>query len=357
MKLKNKILLTLICTIGILFMWNLTADAKTYDKTTFSIDIPSTYQIVENSSNMLEAQRDNGTTVFQLEVEEGISGAVITEEYMDYIIESLKNSLGTGFSLISKDIITKNGCVGLEVEFLQDYTGLRMYFSVYQFMSDNYVYSITLGTTNRSYLNSTEKKQIINSFKIKDTVVASNGIPFTDVSKNSWYYNTVKYVYEANIITGANKYEFKPESNITRGMIVTILWRMEGQPKVTGVKDFPDVTKQYYYDAVRWATKNKVVNGYNNGKFGPNDNITREQLAVILSNYAKYKGKNVTATVNTNKFKDWNKTTGYARPAMQWAIAKGVITGKDNGTRVDPQGTATRAEAAGMIYNYCMKVK
>ena len=213
------------------------------------------------------------------------------------------------------------------------------------------------GSTNKSYINSVEKNEIVKSFKIKDTVTSSNGIPFTDVSKNSWYYDTVKYTYENNLISGANEYEFRPDAKITRGMIVTILWRMEGKPKVTGIKDFTDVTGQYYYNAVRWAAKNKIVSGYNSGKFGPNDSITREQLAVILNNYAKYKGKNVNVTANTNKYVDWYKVTGYARPAMNWAVAKGVITGKYNGTRVDPQGTASRAEAAGMIYNYCTKIK
>ena len=183
-------------------------------------------------------------------------------------------------------------------------------------------------------------------------------LPFVDVRNGDWFYTAVEYCYNKGIIMGATEKEFRPTKNITRVMIVTILWRMEGEPKVTGVSDFPDVKSgQYYYNAVRWATKNKIVNGYNNGKFGPNDNITREQLATILCNYAKYKGKNVNKTVETSKYADWYKVTGYARPAMSWAVATGVITGKYNGTKVDPQGTASRAEAAGMIYNYCTKIK
>ena len=121
---------------------------------------------------------------------------------------------------------------------------------------------------------------------------------------------------------------------------------MEGSPKVTGVKDFTDVKGQYYYDAVRWAAKYGVVNGYGDGRFGPNANITREQLATILCNYAKYKKKYTNSTVNTSKYKDWYKVSSYAKPSLQWAIAKGVVTGKDNGTRVDPLGTASRGEAA-----------
>ena len=128
---------------------------------------------------------------------------------------------------------------------------------------------------------------------------------------------------------GATETEFRPDKNITRGMIVTILYRMEGEPTVTSGKDFPDVSiKQYYGNAVKWASAKNIVNGYNNGNFGPNDNITREQLAVILNNYAKYKGKNVNKTADISKYNDWYKITGYARPAMNWAVATGGINGK-----------------------------
>ena len=183
------------------------------------------------------------------------------------------------------------------------------------------------------------------------------GVPFDDINMSDWYYSSVKYTYQNGMISGATDTEFRPSAKITRGMIVTILWRMEGSPKVTGVKDFTDVKGQYYYDAVRWAAKYGVVNGYGDGRFGPNANITREQLATILCNYAKYKKKYSNVTVNTSKYKDWNRVSSYARQSIQWAIKTGVITGKENGKKVDPLGTATRGEAAVMIYNYCTKVK
>mgnify|MGYP006062859495 CR=1 FL=1 len=183
------------------------------------------------------------------------------------------------------------------------------------------------------------------------------GIPFDDINMSDWYYSSVKYTYQNGMISGATDTEFRPSAKITRGMIVTILWRMEGSPKVTGIEDFTDVKGQYYYDAVRWAAKNGIVNGYGDGRFGPNANVTREQLATILCNYAKYKGKNTKVTVDTGKYKDWYKVSSFAKPAAQWAIAKGVITGKENGTKVDPLGTATRGEAAVMLYNYCTKIK
>ena len=189
------------------------------------------------------------------------------------------------------------------------------------------------------------------------TILKSTRPNCNDVNPNDWYYNAIKYTYQNGIISGATDTEFRPSAKITRGMIVTILWRIEGSPKVTGVEDFTDVTGQYYYDAVRWAAKNGVVNGYGDGRFGPNANITREQLATILCNYAKYKKKNTNVTVDTSKYKDWNKLSSFARASMQWAIKTGVVTGKENGTKVDPQGTATRGEAAVMLYNYCTKIK
>ena len=183
-------------------------------------------------------------------------------------------------------------------------------------------------------------------------------VPFKDVGLGDWFYDAVKYCSEKGIILGATETEFRPSKNITRGMIVTILWRMEGEPIITDGKEFPDVSSgQYYGKAVKWAASKGIVNGYNNGNFGPNDNITREQLATILYNYAKYKGKNVSVTANTGKYDDWYKVTGYAQTAVKWALGTGVITGKYEGTKIDPQGTASRAEAAGMIYNYCIKIK
>ena len=244
-----------------------------------------------------------------------------------------------------------------------------------QLYTNNTLFNIAIENNSANWTSSNEKVAKVDSYGkvtavgVGDaTITASIGaetisyklhvlLPFTDVNKSDWYYNAIEYTYQNGIISGATDTEFRPSAKITRGMIVTILWRMEGSPKVTGVEDFTDVTGQYYYDAVRWAAKNGVVNGYGDGRFGPNANITREQLATILCNYAKYKKKNTNVTVDISKYKDWNKVSSYARASMQWAIKTGVVTGKENGTKVDPQGTATRGEAACMIYNYCTKIK
>ncbi|MBP3597208.1 MAG: S-layer homology domain-containing protein [Clostridia bacterium] len=180
---------------------------------------------------------------------------------------------------------------------------------------------------------------------------------FNDVDRDAWYYNAVEYVYKNNIITGYNKDIFAPEDKLTRGMLVTVLYRMEGSKSVSGMPKFPDVqdSSQYYFKAVKWATDNNIVSGYNTGYFGPNDNITREQLAVILNKYAKFKGKDVSAYNNLSSFKDRFSVSDYARTQMKWAVGAGVITGNSDGT-LKPKGEATRAEAAAMLEKYCKKV-
>ena len=179
-------------------------------------------------------------------------------------------------------------------------------------------------------------------------------MPFRDIKLSDWYYNSVKYCTDNKIIYGTTDTTFSPNNNLTRANLVTILWRMEGSKKVSGSSKFSDVKSQeYYYDAVNWAASKGIVNGYEDGKFRPNNNITREQLATILMNYAKYKGKDTRERTDLNKFVDNKGISSYAKDSISWAVAKKVMSGKVNGTMVDPSGTAIRAEAAAMITNYC----
>lgn len=182
-------------------------------------------------------------------------------------------------------------------------------------------------------------------------------IPFKDVSKTAWYYEAVKYVYQNHIITGTSSTTFDPNMKLSRGMVVTILHRMEGSPAVSGKTKFPDVqnSKEYYYSAVKWATDNKIVSGYSTGNFGPNDNITREDLAVILNKYAKYKGKDTSKTNDLSGFTDTHKISNYALTQIKWAVGAGVITGNADKT-LNPKGASTRAEAAAMFEKYCKRV-
>lgn len=183
-------------------------------------------------------------------------------------------------------------------------------------------------------------------------------IPFLDVNENLWYYSAIKYNYKNNIILGTSNSTFDPEKKLTRGMLITILHRMEGYPKQNGDSKFSDVQNpgDYYYEAIKWGTAKNIISGYDNGKFGPNDPITREQLGVILSKYSRYKGKYKNLNADLNKFTDGSKVSEFAKTGMKWAIGTGVITGTQDG-RINPQGNTTRAEAASMIYKYCMNVK
>ena len=182
-------------------------------------------------------------------------------------------------------------------------------------------------------------------------------LPFDDVNENDWFYNAVKYMKDNRYMSGTTETTYSPSSKLTRGMLVTILHNMEGKTKVTGTSKFSDVQNKnmYYYSAVLWASNNKIVNGYTNGKFGANDNITREQLAVILSNYCKYKGKYKATNANYSKFSDSGKISGFAKTGMNWAVGNKIVNGSNG--KLNPQGTANRAEAAAMIYNYCIKIK
>ncbi len=191
------------------------------------------------------------------------------------------------------------------------------------------------------------KVHIIENFKYKD------------VSKYDWFYSAVVHCYKNKIILGINDTTFAPNDKLTRAMLVTILHRMEGQPYQAGTSKFLDIkdTSAYYYVAVKWATANNIVSGYVNGKFGPNDPITREQLAVILNNYCRYKGKYKSIIADLSKFKDSNKISKFAKWGMNWAIATGIITGNETEKTLNPQGTATRAEVASMLYKYFINVK
>ena len=182
-------------------------------------------------------------------------------------------------------------------------------------------------------------------------------IPFKDANLTDWYYNAVKYVYEHKIMSGINTSTFAPDQKLTRGMIVTMLYNMENHPSVTGTSKFADVQNKnvYFYNAVVWASNNNVVSGYANGKFGPDDNITREQLATILYNYCRYKGKYKTVYADYSKFSDSNKISSFAKWGMNWAVGNKIVNGSNG--KLNPQGTATRAEAAAMISNYCNTIK
>ena len=179
--------------------------------------------------------------------------------------------------------------------------------------------------------------------------------PFTDVSEKDWFYGDVMFVYENGLMLGTSKTLFSPHGTATRGMMATILWRMEGSPIPKGKNSFTDVEAgKWYADAITWTAENGIFAGYGKDKFGPDDPITREQLAAIFYRYADYKGYDLTVKGNLDKFKDADKITDYAKTAMQWAVGSGLMKGK-SGNLLDPQGTATRAEIAAMLHRFIEK--
>ena len=179
--------------------------------------------------------------------------------------------------------------------------------------------------------------------------------PFTDISEKDWFYGDVMFVYENGLMLGTSKTLFSPHGTAMRGMMATILWRMEGSPVPKGKNSFTDVEAgKWYADAITWTAENGIFAGYGKDKFGPDDPITREQLAAIFYRYADYKGYDLTVKGNLDKFKDADKITDYAKTAMGWAVDSGLVKGK-SGNLLDPQGTATRAEIAAMLHRFIEK--
>lgn len=181
---------------------------------------------------------------------------------------------------------------------------------------------------------------------------------FNDVSANDWFASAVDYVTGKGMMNGTADNTFSPKANTTRGMVVTVLYRLENQPS-TSAASFTDVASgAYYANAVAWANANGIVSGYGSGKFGPNDKVTREQLAAILYRYAQYKKYDVSVGEDTNilSYNDAQSISSYAIPAIQWACGAGVVTGK-SGNKLDPKGNATRAEVAAMLMRFCENVK
>ena len=181
--------------------------------------------------------------------------------------------------------------------------------------------------------------------------------PFTDVDTAKWYHLSVDYVLTHKMMNGVSSRAFAPNANLTRGMLVQILYNLEGKPKGTAA-NFSDVQADAWYaEAVGWAASNKVVTGYADGTFRPNAAVTREQAAAILYRYAQSKGIDVSVGENTNilSYVDVQQASEYAIPALQWAVGAGVLNGK-NGSRLVPTGTATRAEIAAIMQRWCENI-
>ena len=176
-------------------------------------------------------------------------------------------------------------------------------------------------------------------------------LPFTDVNDDDWFYDVVRYVYEQGLMTGTSDTEFSPDLTTTRGMIVSILNRLEGGP-IAESAGFTDVADgDWYADAVNWAASEGIVAGYEDNTFRPNDPITREQLAAMLMNYAAWKGEDVSARADLSSYNDAASVSSWAAETVQWAVAEGLISGMP-GNLLEPQGSATRAQVAAILERF-----
>ncbi len=181
-------------------------------------------------------------------------------------------------------------------------------------------------------------------------------LPFSDISTDSWYYDAVRYVYGKGLMLGTNDSLFSPTTATTRGMAVTLLYRLDGSPAVSNDSCFSDVSAgSYCEDAVKWAAEKQIVTGYDSGKFGPDDQITREQLASILYRYACYKGYDVSQTGDLTSFTDGQNVSSYAKTALSWANGTQLITGT-NAQTLNAAGTADRSQFAIILMRFCENI-
>lgn len=181
-------------------------------------------------------------------------------------------------------------------------------------------------------------------------MTAVTGFPFTDVPTNAWYFGDAYYAYNNALFAGTSANTFSPNVTMTRGMLVTVLWRMEGSPKAAA-PTFSDTRGIWCSSAVGWAAANGIVNGFDKDTFAPNTTVTREQMAAILYRYAAFKGIDVSAAADLGNFADFESVSVYARTAMAWAAAEGIINGSADG-RLMPKAGATRAQVAAILHRY-----
>ena len=177
--------------------------------------------------------------------------------------------------------------------------------------------------------------------------------PFPDVDENDWFYDEVVYVYENGLMNGVENNQFAPNTATNRAMLATILYRLAGQPDVSGDLPFTDVAAgTWYTDAVLWAAQNGIVNGLGENTFAPMNTLTREQLVTMLYRYAEAEGYDVSAAADLSGYPDADKVQTYAQEAMSWAVAEGIVAGMEDGT-LNPAGNATRAQIATILMRFC----
>ena len=262
--------------------------------------------------------------------------------------ETIMLSMGSSFILLSGTVTLStvygtiiNISTGYEVAADASLTQYQRYFC-----AENTTATITANIASLAQ---------VDGYYLTDAIVISRYHPvFNDIKNSDWYYQAVDYVYKNNLFGGTSPNTFSPSAPMTRGMFVAVLYRLEGEPATGTGGQFADVrdASLYYYDAVTWANSNNIVMGYSNNAFGPNDPVTREQMAAIIYRYAEYKQRDMSAQDSTyNTFPDRGDISAYAVSAMRWSVSRGILNGSDG--KLLPRNTATRAQVAQIVSNYC----
>lgn len=225
----------------------------------------------------------------------------------------------------------------------------------YTFRMANCDVTVTVTFKEEGKTTTEDKEETEETDKTEETTTPET-ITFSDVKESDWFYKGVSYVVENGMMNGMGDNQFAPNAPLTREMLAVVLYNMEKQPESTGVNPFADVKADMWYtDAIVWANANGIVAGYDDSTFGLGDSITREQLAAILYRYAQLKGYDVTEKADLTGYTDSASISSYAVEAMQWANANGIVNGMTE-TTLAPQGTATRAQVATMLMNFCENV-
>lgn len=187
---------------------------------------------------------------------------------------------------------------------------------------------------------------------VTSATASGKEMPFTDVPEDSWYYDAVYYVWERGLFIGTTETTFEPDLHMERGMLTTVIYRMAGSPSVTYSPIFSDVPKgMWYTDGTVWAGKNGIVSGVGDGRFLPADDVERQQVAIILYNYAKYMGYDVSESASLSRFTDGDTVADWSKEAMGWAVSAGILMGDDLGA-ILPWDSATRAQVACMLQRF-----
>lgn len=299
--------------------------AKAGDKTdTCTVNVSTYHYTGKYSYEISVAQPDNGSVAVDKYATEGETVTITATPNAGYMLDTLSVTAG-----------------GKELEVIDNGDG------TYSFTMPSSKVSITAAFAEDPDWVDPEQPEEPGTTTVADI--------FSDVVPGAWYTDAVQYAYDNGLMTGTSATTFEPNTTTTRGMIVSMLHRLEGSPAV-GIADFSDVASgDWYADPVAWAASEGIVGGYGDGTFGPNDPITREQMASILYRYADYKGLDVSARASLDAYSDADSVSPWASDVMSWAVSEGIISGMSEDT-LAPQGTATRAQVAAMFQRFLENV-